>query len=110
MQLRSPLSGTKVAAIVRVHPVCDVSETQRGSFPFHDAEKFDLAMKTARRIVTHVLRPRHFLRRNNFEWNLHLLHKTDGAFQFLARQAGRIGEHGQHLRSQNSVSSPCQEG
>jgi hypothetical protein len=32
-----------------------------------------LAMKTARRIVPDVLRPCHFLRPNNFEWNLHLL-------------------------------------
>ena len=109
MQLRGPLTGAEVGAIVRVHPIRDVLESQRGSFPFHDVEKFVLAMKTARRIVTHVLRPRHFFRRNNFEWNLHLLSKTYCIFQFLTRQAGRIGEHGQHPRPYNSMSGPCEK-
>src|SRR5208282_5419913 len=105
MLARGLLSGAKIALVVRVDSVGDGVESARLAVALEDGEQFVLTVKTARGIVASVRGIFQFLRFHNLDRNFALPRKSKRIFEMSPRQAGGIGNHGQHPVAEDLVHS-----
>ncbi len=106
MLARRLLSGPKIAFVVGVDAVGDGVESSSLAVALEDGEQFVLAVKAAHRIVADVRGIFQFLRFHNLDRNFTLVRKGERVFEMSARQAGGIGNHGEHLAAEHLMRRP----
>lgn len=104
------LSGPEVALVVEIHPISDRIEPALDADLLHDGEKFVLALKTTLPVIANVLGPIKLGRGNNFDRNSLFTREREGVSKMGASQTGGVGDYGEHLVSQDTVSGPGEEG
>jgi hypothetical protein len=109
MLARGLLSGAKVACIVGVDAVGDGVESAGLAISFEDGEQFVLAVKAAHGIVADVGGILKFLRFHDLDGDGSLAGKVECVVEVSARQAGGIGDHGEHFSAEGLVGHPGQE-
>jgi len=106
----SLLARTEVALVVEVHAVRDRIEAAGVAKGFHDGEEFVLAMEAARGVVAGVFGAIEFGGWDDFEGNVLLMGEGDRVGELSAREAGRVGDHGEHVRAERLMSGPGEVG
>ena len=106
----SLLARTEVALVVEVHAVGDGIEAAGVAKGFHDGEEFVFAMEAARGVVARVFGAIEFGGGDDFERNASLPGEGDRVGELSAREAGRVGDHGQHARAERLMSGPGEVG
>src|SRR5437764_8709069 len=102
------LSWTEIAQIIAVHTVSNCCEAAFLSKLMHGFEQLILAVEAAHSIVTHVCGPLHLLCLNNLHRYPLLLGERESVLKLGPRQTRRIGNHGQHVLAQHSMSNKSQ--
>ena len=108
--VRGLLPRPKIAHVVGVDSVSDGVESVRLAVALEDGKQFVLAVKTAHGVVSDVRRIFQFLRFHNLDRNLALASKSQRVFEVSPSQAGRIGNHGEHLAAKHVVRHPGKKG
>ena len=100
------LAGAEVALIVKVHAVSDGVEAACGAEFFHHRKKLVFALKAALAIVARIFGAVEFGGGDDFDRNALLVGKGNGIVQLSASQAGRVGDHRQHVCAKSAVGGP----
>ena len=107
---RGPLAGTEVALVVQVDAIGNGVEAASLPKVFHQREEFIFTEEAALGIVADVFRAIKFGGGDHFQGDRLFLGKGDCIGKLGARQAGRVGDDGQHSISQHLMSSPREVG
>ena len=105
-----PLSGTPVALVVEIDSIRDGIEASCLPQFFHQSEQFILAEEAALRIVAHIFWTIEFRSSDRFQRDRLLFGKCNCVGQLGSRQAGGIGNDGQHILPQHLMCSPSEVG
>src|SRR5437867_9163249 len=109
MLCRRSLARAKISLIIYIYAVRNRAKVVRQTEILHHGEQFIFAMKTARSIVADVSRTIKFRGDDYLKRDSPFAGESDGVRQMAARKAGRIGDHRQHIVTQNLIGSPSQE-
>src|SRR5208282_869756 len=103
---RGLLPGAKIALVGGVDSIGDGVEPAALAVAPKDSEQFVLTVKTTHGIVAGVRRIFQFLRFHNLERDFALPRKSERVFEVSPRQAGGIGNHGEHLAAEDLMRGP----
>src|SRR5579864_1937824 len=106
----SLLPGTKVALVVNVHAVGNDVEAASYAQFFHHGEKLVFTLKAALAVIAGIFGAVEFGGGDDFERNRLLVGKGDGIVQVRASEAGRVGNHREHVCAQSAVRGPGEIG
>src|SRR5579872_2874840 len=103
------LTWAEVALIVEIETIGDGIEILLVAKTLHNSEEFVFAVKAASSVVTGIFRSIEFGCGNDFEWNVMFAGERDCVGEASASQAGRVGDHGKHVRASHLVGRPREE-
>src|SRR4051794_8012482 len=100
------LSGPEFVLIIEIHAIGNLVEAASSTQIFHHSEKLIFAVKAALPVVAGIFGPLELRRGNDFDRKSLLLGERQRVSELSAREAGRIGDHGQHISAERTVSRP----
>ncbi len=110
MLLGGALAGPEVARIVGIHSVGDVGEAELRAERSHDGEQLIFAVEAAVGVVALVFGAIEFAGCDDAQGHAEGRGEGLRLLEIAAREAGRIGEHGEHAVAQDAMGGCGEKG